>query len=307
MTVDIRRSRTNELANRQHGAFSRGQALALGWSESQIDRRLATSQWEVILPGVYKFAGAPATGRQAAIAACLWAGPGSVVSHGAAGALWGLEGVTASGIELWVPNNRRLRTTKLMVHRTDELHRVDRTRREGIPITTPARTLIDLSGVLDEETLEAAVEYAFRRRLVGGRFLRQRLDELGGSGRPGSTTLRGILDRRCEDAALESRLEVKVWRLLVRSGLPKPRRQHPVQIDGLRYRLDFAWPSFHVAVEADGFATHGARRQVFHADRRRIAKLASSGWRIVPVTWEDATARPNQWLSELGRTLVLAA
>ncbi len=98
-----------------------------------------------------------------------------------------------------------------------------------------------------------------------------------------------------------------MWRLLVRSGLPKPVRQHAVEIDGLRYRLDFAWPGSCVAVEADGFATHGARRQVFQADRRRMAKLASRGWRIVPVTWDDATARSNQWLSELGRTLALAA
>jgi hypothetical protein len=70
MTVDIRRSRTNELAKRQHGAFSRAQALALGYSESQVDRRLATDQWEVLLPGVFKLAGTPRTGRQAAIAAC---------------------------------------------------------------------------------------------------------------------------------------------------------------------------------------------------------------------------------------------
>jgi very-short-patch-repair endonuclease len=307
MAVDIRRSRTNELANRQHGAFSRAQALALGWSEGQVKRRLATSQWESVLPGVYRLAGAPASGRQAAIAACLWAGAGAVVSHRAAGVLWDLDGVTASGIEVWVPNSRRLRTTKLTVHRTHELPRIDRTRRHGIPITTPARTLVDLACVLDEEALEAAVEDGLHRRLVSEQLLRRRLDELGGSGRPGTATLRRILDRRGEDAALESRLEVKVWRLLVQSGLPKPVRQHPVEVGGLRYRLDFAWPSSHVGVEADGFATHGARRHVFQADRRRMAKLASTGWRIVPVTWEDATARSNQWLSELGRTLALAS
>jgi very-short-patch-repair endonuclease len=305
MTVDIRRSRTIELANRQHGAFSRSQALALGWSEGQIDRRLATGEWEVILPSVYKFAGAPATNRQAGVAACLWAGSGSVVSHRAAGFLWGMDGVTASGMEIWVPHKRRLRTTKLKIHRTGEVQRIDRTRREGIPITTPARTLIDLAGVLDEEALEAAVEDGLHRRLVGEQLLRRRLDDLGGSGRTGSAALRHILDRR-GDVALESRLEVKVWRLLVRSGLPKPVRQHPVEIEGRRYRLDFAWPSFGVALEADGFATHGGCRS-FNADRRRLAELASTGWRVVPVTWEDATTRSNQWLSELGRTLALAS
>jgi very-short-patch-repair endonuclease len=306
MTVDIRRSRTNELANRQHGAFSRAQALALGYSESQIDRRLSAGEWEAVLPAVYRFVGAPPTGRQAAIAACLWAGPGSVVSHRAAGVLWGLDGITASGMEIWVPNNRRLRTTKLTVHRTDALPRIDRTRREGVPITTAARTLIDLAGVTNEETLEAALEFSLQRRLVGVRLLRRRLDELGGPGRAGAGILREILDRREGSAALESRLEVKVWRLLVRSGLPKPVRQHPVEIEGRRYRLDFAWPSFRIAVEADGFASHGGRH-AFHADRRRMAVLASGGWRVVPVTWDDATARPTEWLAGLCRTLAVAS
>lgn len=306
MTVDIRRSRTNELAHRQHGVFSRQQALELGYSLGQIDRRLATGQWTALLPGVYRLAGAPETGRQAAVAACLWAGRGAAVSHRAAAVLWDLDGVAAKGMEIVMTGDRRLRTTRLTVHRTMELRRSDRTVRDGIPLTTPGRTLIDLAGVVDEETLEAAVECALRRRLVSERFLRHRLAELSGKGRPGIAVLRNILDTR-DERALESRLEVKVWRLLVRSGLPKPVRQHPVQIDGRRYRLDFAWPSFRVAVEADGFATHGARRRAYHADRWRTATLVSAGWRIVPVTWKDATTRPNEWLAGLGRTLALAA
>jgi very-short-patch-repair endonuclease len=84
-------------------------------------------------------------------------------------------------------------------------------------------------------------------------------------------------------------------------------RQHPVQIDGRRYRLDFAWPSFRVAVEADGFATHGARRRAFQADRRRTRKLMSAGWWIVPITWDEATAGSHEWLTDLGRTLASRA
>jgi very-short-patch-repair endonuclease len=195
----------------------------------------------------------------------------------------------------------------LTVHRTAELPSVDRTRRDGIPITTPARTLIDLAGVLDEEDLEAAVECAFRRRLVSERALHRRLAELGGSGRRGTSALRRISQGRGDNAALESRLEVEVWRLLVRSGLPKPIRQHHVVADGRRYRLDFVWPNLRVAVEADGFATHGTRRRVFHSDRVRAASLVSHGWRVVPVTWEDVKQRPDEWVGGLGRTLVLAA
>jgi very-short-patch-repair endonuclease len=190
------------------------------------------------------------------------------------------------------------------VHRTLHLPRADHVTIGGIPITSPARTLLDLAGCVAEENLEAAVERALRRALVRESVLRW---SVGGRGRGGADTLRRILGARDPGSpALESRLEVKVWRLIVRRGLPKPRRQHPVEIDGKRYRLDFAWPSFRVAVEADGFTTHG-RRRPFLADRRRMGKLASAGWRVVPVTWEDVTARSSEWLRGLGRTLALAA
>jgi very-short-patch-repair endonuclease len=315
MSIDIRRSRSNEsldavllrLATRQYGVFSRNQVLSLGFSPSQIDRRITTRRWQCVLPRVYRVGGAPPSGRQAALAACLWAGNGAAVSHRAAGVLWNLDGVSGNRVELWVPADRKLRAAKLTVHRSKDLPRADRTHLGCIPITTPARTVIDLAGVLDDESLEAAVESALRQHRVSERILRARLYALGGSGRAGASALRRILEQRGERAAaLEHRLEVKVWRLLVRSGLPKPTRQHGVDIDGRRYRLDFAWPSFRVAVEADGFATHGGHR-AFHSDRRRAAVLAGAGWRLVPITWKEVTTRPEQWLREVGRTLARAA
>jgi predicted transcriptional regulator of viral defense system len=194
MSIDIRRSRSNEsldaallrVATRQYGVFSRHQVVALGFSPSQIDRRITTRRWESVLPRVYRVGGAPPSGRQAAMAACLWAGDGAAVSHRAAGVLWNLEGVSGTRVELWVPADRKLRTAKLTVHRSYELARVDRTHLGCIPITTPARTLIDLAGVLDDEALEAAVESGFREHRVSERILRARLHALGGSGRAGT-------------------------------------------------------------------------------------------------------------------------
>jgi predicted transcriptional regulator of viral defense system len=194
MSIDIRRSRSTEtldalvlrLATRQYGVFSREQALTLGFSPSQIDRRLATGRWTAFLPAVYRIAGGPSTGRQAAMAACLWAGDGAVISHRAAAVLWDLEGIVGSRVELWVPADRKLRTSKLTVHRTAGIPRIDRTRLGCIPITTPARTVIDLAGALDEEALEAAVESGFRQRRFGERSLRSRLEQLGGKGRTGT-------------------------------------------------------------------------------------------------------------------------
>lgn len=292
------------MAARQHNLFSWDQALEAGFSPAAITRRVSTGSWERVLRRVYRMAGTWSDRRQEALAACLWAGNGALASHRTAGVLWELDGVTADRVEITVPVRRAPRSGVVIVHRTLDIPRADRVTLGVIPITSPLRTLLDLASCLDDEDLETAVESALDRRLAREPPLRQRA---GGKGNSGTSALQRILDGRDQGSpALESRLEVKVWRLLVRSGLPKPVRQHPVEIEGRRYRLDFAWPSFGVAVEADGFATHGGRRS-FNADRRRMAKLASTGWRVVPVTWEDATTRTNQWLSELGRTLALAS
>jgi very-short-patch-repair endonuclease len=288
----------------QYSLFTFTQAVEAGFSPAAITRRVASRLWERVLPRVYRVTGSRPTERQKALAACLWAGDGAVASHRTAGALWELDGVVARQVEITVPAKRGPTSPFVVVHRTLELPRADRVMFGGVPVTTPVRTLVDLAGRIADENLEAAVECALRRGLAYESVLRRRV---GGKGRRGAGALRRILDARdLGSPALESRLEVKVWRLLVRSGLPKPVRQHPVKMEGRRYRLDFAWPSFGVAVEADGLATHGGRRS-FIADRRRMAKLASTGWRVVPVTWEDATTRTNQWLSELGRTLALAS
>jgi very-short-patch-repair endonuclease len=309
MTFAQRKQRRNEtpdaairrVAARQHNLFTYDQAVEAGFSPAAITRRVSSGSWERLFQRVYRVAGTSSDRRQAALAACLWAGDGAVASHRTAGVLWELEGVTDDRVEITVTPPRAPRSPFVIVHRTLKLPRADTVSLGVIPITSPTRTLLDLASCLDEEDLEAAVESALNRGLVREFPPRRRT---GGKGKSGIAALRRILDGRDPGSpALESRLEVKVWRLLMCSGLPKPVRQHPVVIDRRRYRLDFAWPSFLVAVEADGFGTHGARRRVFVADRRRAAGLVSAGWRIVPATWEDVTARSKEWLQEVGRTL----
>jgi very-short-patch-repair endonuclease len=313
VTSAQRKQRRNEtpdaairrLARRQHNLFKYEQAIEAGFSPAAISRRVSTDSWERVLRRVYRVADTSSDRRQAALAACYWAGDGAVASHRTAGVLWELDGVREDRVEITVPPPRSPRSPLVIVHRSLELPRADRVTLGVIPVTSPVRTLLDLAACLNEEDLEAAVEGAFDRGLVRDSVLRARSS---GRRNPGVTALRRMLNERdLASPALESRLEVKVWRLLVGSGLPKPVRQHRVQIDGRRYRLDFAWPSFRVAVEADGFTIHGARRRAYQADRWRTATLVSGGWRIVPVTWHDATARPEEWLAGLGRTLALAA
>jgi very-short-patch-repair endonuclease len=233
------------------------------------------------------------------MAGALWAGDDAAVSHLTAAVLWGFDGAATTEIELTVPYERSPRHPAVRVHRTEVWPPMDRDVLHGIPITSPARTLVDIAGVLRGEALEAVVEDAFRRGLCRPAFLEWRLDDLGGKGRPGAGSLRAILAERGRDvAAAESRLEVKLWRLLVGSRLPRPVRQHRVTVGGRVLRLDFAWPSVLVALEADGFDAHGGRR-AFVRDRQRLAGLSALGWRVLPVSWDQVTSEPDRLLGVL--------
>jgi very-short-patch-repair endonuclease len=174
---------------------------------------------------------------------------------------------------------------------------------DGIRCTSATRTIIDCAAMLDDETLESAFEQARRMGLTSTRALAKRAGELCGRGRPGSSRVGGLLAVQCSgERALESWLEVKLARLLRRSSLPAPVRQHPVG----RYRLDFAWPALGVACECDGFEHHGSRL-AWKRDRRRLAAIEAAGWRIVHLTWDDVTREPEQTCNRLALSLRDAA
>ena len=236
------------------------------------------------------------------MAATLWGGDDALLSHAPAAAFWGIEGVRTRGLELWVPARCGKQSNTIVVHRGTRLDRADRTTFDGIPITSPTRTLIDVAGRLEDEPLLAAMEAMFRSGLTNPDRLSARLYALRTSGRVGGGRLEALLDGRPADAAvLESRLEAKFWRLLQRSSLPRPERQHWIVVEGRRYRLDFAWPEFKVAVECEGRAFHGPEH--FERDELRRAGLASDGWLVIPVTWKQCCDQPAAVIARVLRRL----
>jgi very-short-patch-repair endonuclease len=165
-------------------------------------------------------------------------------------------------------------------------------------VTRPVRTIVDLAGVLDEEALEVAFESARRLRIVTHERVAARLDEVGGRGRVGAAQLHRVLAATEGEPAAESRLEVKIARLLRATDLPRPVRQHWITVFGQRYRLDFAWPEIRVALEPDGRKFHE-----FQRDRTRWRKLGATGWRVLPVTWHDVTRDWSTVVRELSAAL----
>ena len=295
-------ARIARLAARQHGAFSREQAIYAGGTKDAIHRRVKRGRWERVAPAVYRIAGGVASWRQSLLVACLAWGEGAVASHRGAAPLSNIAGFAPGQIELTVPQGRH-RTGPGIVHR-NALTAVDVTVVDGIPVTTPARTLIDLASVVPLETLEEALDDALRRRIVSVARLRWRLSELARPGRPGVAAMRRLLEERDPMAAVPASVfERRLLRVLRRGGLPTPVLQHEIRDgDRLVAVADFAYPDARLAIEADSYRWHSGRLKFEH-DRARRNRLTLLGWRIIHVTWTDLTRRPAQVIEEIRSAL----
>jgi very-short-patch-repair endonuclease len=282
-------------AGEQRGAIHHSQAVAAGLHPMEIQRLAQAQKWSRLLPGVY---GAPEQGgfEQELFAAWLWAGEGAVVSHRSAGRMLSLDGVGNERPEVTVPLARGPRSRKVIVHRAG-VAAEDRTEIDGLVVTHALRTLIDLASVLDIDALAMAVESAWRKGLVTLRALEQRAEELGGPGRAGVRALaRVIQDCRSRKRPLESALEVRLWRLMKAERVRRPTPGLEFRDDwGQPGRIDFAYPEQRLAIEADGFETHGDR-EVFERDRDRLSRLAGAGWRVIHVTWRQLDQDPHRVL-----------
>jgi len=287
-----------EVQQRQLGLITRDQVFDVGATRKVIDRRVETGAWARVHPGVYRDTLIAPSLRQSALAPQLWAGTDAVISEYAAGALWTFDDVTADRVHLWTP--RRLRSELVVVHRGDVALN-DRRRLGPITLTSPARTIVDLAGVLDDEDLTAVVEDAIHRGLTTPMSIRRCLDKLGGKGRPGTARLRAILDDRGKQRATMSRLEVRIWRTLRARGLT-PVRQYPLKCGTTTYYLDYAFPQWRVSVEGFGDKFHRSPRKR-KDELKRLADLASIHWRVLPVTWDDITDTPDDVVAKIVTTL----
>jgi hypothetical protein len=279
--MSVTDQRLRALARRQHGVFSLKQVLDLGFKRSTITRLLERRVWEAVVPRVYRAAAArPLDWRQVTMATTLITR--GVAAGRSAGALFELL-PPPSIPEVVAP--RASRTGLVAVVRTSsELPACDRTRVDGIPSTTPARTLIDLAGLLPLATFEDVLDSAIVQRVVAADRLRVRAVALRAPRRSGCAVVLSLLEVRHPDLASAANLwEARVARFVERVGLPAPEINFAVRVGGRRRVLDLAWPDAKVAVEFDGFVPHSVRR-VFDDDRSRQNDLVDDDWDVFRVT-----------------------
>lgn len=276
-------------ARDQFQLVSRAQALQV-LSEHQIARLRRSGFLKTLYAGVYTLPGAQPSWRQRALAACLALGPPVAVFSLSAAHLWEIDGgLRPRSLELIVPRNRNGRCPDVLIHRA-ELLPGDVAERFGIPVTTPARTILDLSTRLTEARLGRCLDEALRTHRLTLSELEERLDQGGSRCRRRSRVLRLLLNERAGRYRTgDSPAEDQVYFWIVNAGLPPPDRQVQVLLDGKVFLLDLAYPAERIAVEYDSVRYHGGVES-FHADRERLGELQLAGWLVLSVTarWSRA-------------------
>ena len=269
-------ARIGELAGRQHGVVSRAQLRELGVADHFVRSRLRARRWYALHRGVYAVGHQALTGRSRLLAAVYACGPGALASHRAAGSLHGL--MRWAGWEVSAPRGCKPKPS-IVVHRPRDLRPEERALVDGIPVTSVARTLVDLADVVTEERLAKAIHQAEVLRV----FDLAALERARRPGRRGGRMLARVLCAyRPEPRLLRSEAERRLNELCEEHGLPQP--QFNVSVAG--YEVDAYWPEANLAVEVDGARTHHTRH-AFHADRRRDRVLATHGIQSLRVTWPD--------------------
>jgi hypothetical protein len=218
------------------------------------------------------------------MAAVLACGEEALLSHRSAAALWGLAPYAGSWIDVTAPGSRRAPRDKLIVH-GGVVHPEERGVHDAIPVTSVARTLLDLAEIVDRRRLERAVEEAERLHLFDLRAVERACER--NRGRHGLRPLLALLPGLSPAPETRSVLERQFVAFCREAGLPTP----VMNAEVAGFEVDALWPRAGLVVELDGYAFHGTRA-AFERDRARDAALQVAGYRVLRLTHRRLTTEP---------------
>jgi hypothetical protein len=293
------------LAARQYATFTAEQFLSCGLSRATLHRWVASKRLAVLHPGVYATAGAPGCWEQSMLAAVLAAGPGAVASHRSAGRLWEVADEGDDVVEITVPRSQGPRLKGVAVHRSRDLVPGHSTVRHRIPVTKPARVIVDLGAVLAPDKVEDALDLALTRRLISIAGVEWMLNEVGRPGRRGAGVAARILDERALGRApADGQLEPRMARLLRNANLPPAVYHHVVRDGRGRFlaEVDFAYPELRLAIEVDGWSVHG-NPGAMGKDFVRHNGLVPYRWLVLRFTWDQVVRQAEYVAASIGASL----
>lgn len=246
---DKRGRRAWELAGRQHGVVSRKDLLGLGFSPKAIEHRLRLGRLHPVTRGVYAVGWPRMTRERRWMAAALACGPLAALSHRSAAELWGIGTELPGRIDISVRRRCEPRRSGIRARSRPSLRADEVVSHNGIPVTSPTQTLLDLATELPAPRLERAVNDADKHGLIDPEQLRAALDERAGE--PGVRALRALLDRHTFRLS-DSDLEVLFRPIAKAADLPPPLTKEVVN----GFEVDFFWPGLCLVVETDGLRYH---------------------------------------------------
>ena len=263
-----------EMADRQHGVIAYSQLMDLGLGPDAVQHRVETGRLHRVHRGIYAVGRPGLTGHGRWMAAVSAYAPNGLLSHRCAASLHGL--LFYAGRRIDVTSLTGKSRPGIVVHRVRQLHAEDRALVENIPVTSVARTLVDLAPVVRNDQLRRVIEAAERQGALDLRaFDRRRVPR----------ALRAVLADYYDPGYTRSDLERRFARLGRDAGLPPPAMN--IWICG--QEVDVVWEDQKVAVQLDSFEFHRTRA-AFEDDRKRDAALQIAGYSVLRVT--------DRWLGD---------
>jgi very-short-patch-repair endonuclease len=261
------------IAGGQHGVVTVEQLRAAGIGRTEVTRRVQAGRLHRLHRGVYAVGHRSLSWRGRWLAAVLAAGDGAVLSHSSAAALWQFLRPIPGPIHLTVGAAvHRTARSGLRIHRSRTLASHDITRRHGIEVTTPARTIEDIRGEVEP--------YLFRRALRQAEFAGHRVPHLSATERT------------------RSDLELLFLALCDDHRLPRPLVNRCVH----GHRVDFFWPGQRIAVETDSWEYHRGSAS-FEDDHERDLELRAHGIATRRYTGDQMEAAPEAVAADLRAAL----
>jgi very-short-patch-repair endonuclease len=230
-------------------------------------------------------------------------GPGAVLSHLDAAALWRIYDGAGARIHVTTATRSSRTVRRVQVHRARRLDPADVTVKDGIPVTTVARTLVDITDVLGGDRILRALREAEYLQLLDLDTLNAAVQRAHGRKRIG--VLMQALAHHTPGQIVRGELEHRFLELVREAGLLTPETNVKLRARGQRYEIDCLWREQGVAVELDGRAAH-ARTMAFESDRRKDAALNAIGLRPLRFTWHRVRNEAEEVIAELEATMVHA-
>ena len=267
------------------GVMTTEELVDAGLTREAIRKRVARGSLHRLYPGVYAVGNPLLDLRgkwRAAVRAC---GPSAVLSHRDAAMLLGLLRSSRRLIDVTVASQRGRRLDGIDHHSSALLPR-DRMEHEGLPCTSPSRTMLDLAAVLPPRPLERAYEQGWILGLLDIRALEDVLARASGHG--GARALRALVNRMHGGRAItRSTLEELFLSLVDRAGIPRPELNVDIPVPGEEINVDCLWPAERLVVELDSRRYHRDNPGAFTGDRRRDRLLRLAGYDSARFTDEE--------------------